>query len=116
MASITVDHVIFGEGDGFVDIVVRLIDGGAQTVTVNSPRRDGTIVTHFGAPEGGTAQTLLQCIRIGRPYLAIDAAVMPVERAAALAAAFIAEYHIETLNVARPRASKESGATNTPTS
>jgi hypothetical protein len=89
--------------------VQELAFGGYRKRTIrNVLDSDGTLVIHFGEPEGGTAQTLLHCKRIGKPCLVIDAAVIPVEQSTALTAAFIDEHHIETLNVAGPRASKES--------
>jgi Ca2+-binding RTX toxin-like protein len=42
MPSLSVDHVVVSEADGFVDIVVRLVDGGAQAVSVNYATSGGT--------------------------------------------------------------------------
>jgi hypothetical protein len=88
--------------------VHELVVGGYRKRTIrNVLNSDGTLIIYFSESEGGTAQTLLHCSRLAKPCLAIDAAFVPVKRAAALAAAFIDEHHIETLNVAGPRASKE---------
>jgi len=42
MASLSVDHVVASESDGFVDMLIRLHDGGAQTVTVNYSTSNNT--------------------------------------------------------------------------
>ena len=89
--------------------VQELASGGYRGRTIqNVVDSDGTLVVHFGEVEGGTAQTVLHCERLGKPCLTIDAAIIPMESAAMLVAAFIAERHIESLNVAGPRASKDS--------
>ena len=68
---------------------------------------DGTLVVHFGELEGVTGQTLRHCGRLGKPCIRTDATAVPIENAATLVAAFIAEHRTKILNVARPRASKE---------
>ena len=35
MATLSIDHVIFGKVDGHVDVVVRLSEAATQTVTVD---------------------------------------------------------------------------------
>lgn len=67
---------------------------------------DGTAILYCGAPEGGTEQTLADCIRHRKPYKLIDAEEIAPARAAELLASFVAAHAIETLNVAGPRASK----------
>ncbi|WP_127996246.1 Calx-beta domain-containing protein [Piscinibacter defluvii] len=42
MAYLSVDHVVVGEGSQFVDIVVRLVDPGTETVSVNFATQNGT--------------------------------------------------------------------------
>lgn len=88
--------------------VQELASGGYRKRTIqNVLDSDGTLVIHFGEPEGGTAQTIQHCIRRGRPNLVINGADLSPERAAEMVEAFIAEHQIVTLNVAGPRASKE---------
>jgi len=91
--------------------VHELDSGGYRKRTIqNVMDSDGTLVIHFGGAEGGTALTLGQCGRCGKPHLSIDASATAAEHAASLAAAFVIEHQIRTLNVAGPRASKEPGA------
>lgn len=71
---------------------------------------DGSVVIYFGQPQGGTKETLLECVKLEKPYEPIDASKIPPDRAASLVATFIAEQHIATLNVAGPRASEVSDA------
>lgn len=91
--------------------VRELATGGYRQRTVrNVVDSDGTLVLHFGEPEGGTAQTVKLCFRHAKPCLAIDASEVPPERAAAQAVAWAAIHGIETLNIAGPRATKEPRA------
>lgn len=71
---------------------------------------DATLIVFFGAPSGGTLETLRIAEEAGKPFLTIDAAVKPVEIAAVEAAAFIDEQSIATLNVAGPRESTRAGS------
>jgi hypothetical protein len=71
---------------------------------------DGTAIIFFGAPTGGTEQTLRFCLERKKPYLLIDAAELTPERAAERMLAFVAGHSIATLNVAGPRASEEASA------
>lgn len=71
---------------------------------------DATLIICFGEPEGGTLTTVLQCEAQKKPYKLIDASAIPPGDAALLAAAFIAEHSVSTLNVAGPRASKIESA------
>lgn len=86
----------------------ELHSGGYRERTIrNIVDSDGTLVVRFGQPEGGTALTIQQCERRGRPHLSIDAATVPVDEAVELVRGFLVRYRIATLNVAGPRASKE---------
>ena len=58
---------------------------------------------------GGTELTLKTCIARRKPYLLIDASVMPPETAGAHIADFVQRHHIETLNFAGPRGSGAPG-------
>ncbi len=80
--------------------------GYRQRMIQNLLDGDGTLIVYFGRPEGGTEQTLAQCIKKRRPYLLIDGAEVGVARAAELTARFIEQEAIETLNVAGPSGHK----------
>ncbi|WP_127996247.1 Calx-beta domain-containing protein [Piscinibacter defluvii] len=51
MPSLSVDHVVVSEADGFVDIVIRLTDGGAQPISVNYAFGNITAVNGGGSPD-----------------------------------------------------------------
>lgn len=81
--------------------------GGYRERTIrNVADSDGSVIVYFGRPEGGTQLTLLECIKLEKPYEPIDANKVPLDRAASRVAAFVAEQRIATLNVAGPRASE----------
>jgi hypothetical protein len=71
---------------------------------------DGTAIIFFGAPNGGTEQTLRFCRDRKMPYLLIDATEITPEQAAERMLAFVAGHSIATLNAAGPRASEEASA------
>jgi hypothetical protein len=70
---------------------------------------DGTLIVFFGAPSGGTLETLRIAEEAGKPFLTLDASIKPVEISAVEAAAFIEQHAIATLNVAGPRESTHAG-------
>jgi hypothetical protein len=71
---------------------------------------DGTLIVFFGAPSGGTLDTMRIAGESGKPFLTVDAAVKPIDIAAVEAAAFIEQHAIGTLNVAGPRESTHAGS------
>lgn len=71
---------------------------------------DGTLILAFGAPGGGTLETLRDCLRFGKPHLVVDASVVPARSAAGRALLFVQENAIRVLNVAGPRESGWQGA------
>ncbi len=71
---------------------------------------DGTVIVYFGAPSGGTEQTLLFCIREKKPYVLIDAELVQVEQAEKKIRDFVTQECISVLNIAGPRASKTPDA------
>ncbi len=73
--------------------------------TQNVIDSDGTIILYFEDLEGGTELTAYQCIKLSKPYKLIDAAEIPVQQAAEIAAKFVLSRSIHILNVAGPRAS-----------
>ena len=84
--------------------------GYAARTKKNVEDSDGTLIVYYDYATGGTALTIKYAIVARRPFLLIDAAEMPVERAAERLARFIGDYDIEVLNVAGPRASGEPRA------
>jgi hypothetical protein len=71
---------------------------------------DGTLILAFGAPTGGTLQTLRDCLRFGKPHLVVDALAVPACDAAERASLFVQGNAIRVLNVAGPRESGWQGA------
>lgn len=66
---------------------------------------DATLVIYFEELQGGTEQTVLDCIKHEKPYKLIDATEIAPARAAELTVQFIARHGAAVLNVAGPRAS-----------
>ena len=87
---------------------VRVLDGAGYTQRThqNVIDSDGTLIICFGAPAGGTAQTVAYCIQEGRPHVLIDADELSVQRATCKVHDFIVKFDINVLNVAGPRASE----------
>jgi hypothetical protein len=86
--------------------VVPLNRGGYFERTVqNVADSDGTLVIYFERLHGGTEETVIECIRRQKPYKLVDGSEIGSERAAQLAARFVADHHIAVLNVAGPRGS-----------
>ena len=82
-------------------------DYGMRTA-LNVAHSDGTLILTRGRPEGGTQRTVYLCREYGKPALVIDLAR---KLKTADFAEWLREYGIETLNVAGPRESKQSGIT-----
>ena len=95
--------------DGSLDERYQLaeINGGyKQRTRKNAETSDGTVIFYQALLEGGTEQTVLQCIKLRKPYKLIDIDLVSTEISADKVIAFIAEQNIRILNVAGPRASK----------
>ena len=87
--------------------MIELPQGGVRERTAANVRdSDGTIVISFGAPAGGTRETLERCFEMGRPNFLIAAKDIPPTKAVLLAAEFVKEHQVSVLNVAGPRASE----------
>ncbi len=85
----------------------ELPGGGYRARTRRNVRdSDATVVVAFGDPVGGTAATLDDCRRLGRPVLVIDAARSGVDAAVDRLVTFVARHAVRVLNVAGPRASE----------
>jgi hypothetical protein len=91
--------------------VVELAGGDYRARTrKNVQDADGTLILAFGAPKGGTLETLRDCLRFGKPHLILDASAVPAGDAAGQALLFVRENAIRVLNVAGPRESGWPGA------
>jgi hypothetical protein len=84
--------------------------GYVERTQKNVEDSDGTLVITFGQASGGTARTIEFCQGLGRPYLIVDAAVVPLEDAVRQARHFVTSERIRRLNVAGPRAGGEPRA------
>ncbi|HEX9685163.1 MAG TPA: putative molybdenum carrier protein [Burkholderiales bacterium] len=80
--------------------------GYEERTLQNALDSDGTAILHSGTLEGGTRQTLLNCIEHGKPFELVDAARIGPREAASRISAFIERHRVSVLNVAGPRASK----------
>jgi predicted Rossmann fold nucleotide-binding protein DprA/Smf involved in DNA uptake len=72
---------------------------------------DGTLIIHFGELRGGTRLTRTLCRQYGRPCLAVEGGAGQTSAIAQRIAAFCRRHRIDTLNVAGPRESQATGAT-----
>lgn len=87
--------------------LAELAGGGYEERTLqNVLDSDGTVIFYLNELEGGTRQTMLNCIEHGKPHELIDASRTPPADAALKLAAFVERNRIKVLNVAGPRASK----------
>ncbi len=78
----------------------------AMRTALNVAHSDGTLILTRGRPEGGTQRTVFLCREYGKPTLVID---LDRKLQAADFTAWLREHGIQTLNVAGPRESKQSG-------
>jgi hypothetical protein len=78
----------------------------AVRTALNVMHSDGTLILTRGRPEGGTQRTVYLCREYGKPTLVID---LDRRLKASDFTAWLREHGIETLNVAGPRESKQSG-------
>lgn len=91
--------------------VVELAGGDYRARTrQNVQDADGTLILAFGAPKGGTLETLRDCLRFGKPHLVVDASAASARDAARRAINFVQDNAIRVLNVAGPRESGWHGA------
>lgn len=88
----------------------ELTSGGYRQRTIkNIEDSDGTAIFYFGRPAGGTELTLVQCIKLHKPYQLVDASEVPALRASEILHRFIQQLAIGVLNVAGPRESRTPG-------
>ena len=88
---------------------LKELPGGDFTARTlkNVQDTDGTTIIHFGQIEGGTEHTRIFCIAENKPHLLLDGTALSPQQAAERIVVFIRQYHIQRLNIAGPRASKE---------
>lgn len=94
--------------DGPIDVRYPLIEikgGYSQRTRKNVVESDGTVIFYEGRPSGGTEQTLLFCIRTGKPYKLIDIEAMLTDHASQMILQFITQHRLSVINIAGPRAS-----------
>ena len=84
--------------------------GYKQRMVKNIEDSDATAIVYFADLEGGTENTLAQCLRLKKRYKLIDATEVPPDRAAMALATFVRQHTIHRLNIAGPRASKQPSA------
>ena len=92
--------------DGVIDARYPLTElptaGYRQRTIRNLSESDGTLIIYSGYLSGGTQETMVQCIRLHKPYKLIDAQTMNVSQASERALAFVSDFDISVLNVAGP--------------
>lgn len=88
-------------------VKVLLGSGYRQRTKQNVRDSDATVIIYFDYifPKGGTELTLLECIKVGKPYLLIDGNEWTIARAAERIFLFCQKNHINVLNVAGPKGS-----------
>jgi hypothetical protein len=80
----------------------------AERTEKNVMDSDGTLIVSHGAPTGGTEYTRKMVLKHRKQMLHIDLNLhADLKAAASLVGDWLAIHHIETLNVAGPRASKD---------
>ncbi len=77
-----------------------------QRTAMNVQHSDGTLILTRGRPEGGTKKTISICRERGKVWLVID---MTQKLKPEKFVAWVHEHNVRTVNVAGPRASKQSG-------
>lgn len=80
--------------------------GYRQRTMRNLSESDGTLIIYSGYLSGGTQETMVQCIRLHKPYKLIDAQTMNALQTSERALAFVNDFKIAVLNVAGPRLSQ----------
>jgi len=68
---------------------------------------DATVIIYFEYiyPKGGTELTLLECVKVNKPYLLIDGNELSIERAAKRVFLFAQKHNVVRLNIAGPKGS-----------
>ena len=79
--------------DGVIDErypLTKLSTAGYRQRTIrNLSESDGTLILYHGYLSGGTQETMVQCIRLHKPYKLIDAQAVNVQYASELALAVV---------------------------
>ena len=96
--------------DGTIDPVYRLVETDSHDYSVRTGHNvrdsDGTLVLNTGTLDGGTAYTVQLARSMGKPCLIVDIS-LPLETAKVNT--WLADNHIQILNIAGPRESKSPG-------
>ena len=88
----------------------ELPGGGYRQRTIkNIEGSDGTAIFYFNHPTGGTELTLVQCIRLHKPYQLIDASEISTVRTSAILHLFVQQHGVAVLNVAGPSEGRTPG-------
>ncbi|WP_036243256.1 putative molybdenum carrier protein [Methylobacter luteus] len=94
--------------DGEIDVKYPLTELGGgyrQRTRKNVEDSHGTAIFYESELQGGTEQTVVFCIKSGKPYKLIDISLVDRDSAAKTIRDFIDSHHIAVLNVAGPRLS-----------
>ncbi|HVN22812.1 MAG TPA: putative molybdenum carrier protein [Syntrophorhabdales bacterium] len=86
-----------------------------ETRTASYPQRteqnvihsDGTLIISHGSLTEGSANTQAMAVKHDRPWLHLDMKRLTVREATQMLRSWVAENHIEVLNVAGPRKSRD---------
>lgn len=100
--------------DGGIDIHYPLKEMASEDYVKRTKQNvidsDGTLIIYYADIEGGTARTVEFCQQHAKPSYLIDATLYSPDEAVSKLKSFVEKNHIYVLNVAGPRASKQSGA------
>ena len=94
--------------DGCIDAIYPLIEltgGYRQRTRANVDSADATVIFFESTISGGTALTWRHCVKRQKPHILIDISSTHHGEAVHMIQDFVAEFEIETLNIAGPRAS-----------
>ena len=100
--------------DGVIDKCYPLTETTSDQYVFRTKRNildsDGTLIIYFDDLEGGTARTLEFCQELKKPCYLVNATDISPSQTVAKIKMFLKENAIKSLNVAGPRASKQSHA------
>ena len=100
--------------DGVIDerypLSVLPGSGYRQRTIANVRDTDGTLILYFQEIRTGTELTLFQCIKLHKPYMLIDFALVTAGAAAPQISIWVKKHGVRVLNVAGPRESSTPGA------
>lgn len=98
--------------DGPIPELYRLRESGtpsyAERTEKNVLDSDATLILSRGPLTGGSRLTMVLAMRHGKPWLHVDLDTTSMKDAAAAIRSWFEENHVDTLNVAGPRAGNDS--------